>query len=95
MPETRGTADDRTPDYYRGQGGLQPFDVINAFDLGFYDGSAVKYVCRWQEKDGIKDLRKARHLLDELIRLEEARAPEPGAVTVAIAEPYVPPASPL
>ena len=75
MPE--GTADDRTPDYYRGANRMQPLDVIFAFGLGFCDGSAVKYLCRWRRKDGLADLRKARHYLDVLIAQEEQPQPEP------------------
>lgn len=51
---------------------IQPWDYIAANGLGFFEGSIVKYVSRWREKGGIKDLEKARHFLDKLIELETA-----------------------
>jgi hypothetical protein len=54
------------PDHYVGEG-MQPFDVIDAFKLDFYEASAVKYLLRWRRKNGIEDLLKARHYVDELI----------------------------
>ena len=58
----------RTPSYYQGTGGMQPFDVVDAFGLDFYEGNVVKYVCRWRQKGGVGDLRKAQHYLDEAIK---------------------------
>jgi len=55
--------------------GIQPWDYIAANDLGWFEGSVVKYVTRWRNKDGIADLKKARHVLDKLIELEEAKIP--------------------
>lgn len=60
------------PDYYEGQGGMQPFDVIDAFGLDFYEGNVVKYICRWRKKNGIEDLRKARRYVNEVIKRAEA-----------------------
>lgn len=54
---------------------IQPWDAILDWDLGFLDGNVVKYIARWQHKDGIRDLQKARHYLDKLIEIEEARVP--------------------
>lgn len=55
--------------------GIQPWDYIAANNLGWFEGSIVKYVTRWRTKDGIEDLRKARHILDKLIEVEEAKIP--------------------
>jgi hypothetical protein len=61
------------PEYYRGDGGMQPFDVIDAFGLDFYEGNIIKYVCRWRKKNGIEDLYKARTYLNKLIeRIDKA-----------------------
>jgi hypothetical protein len=46
---------------------MQPFDVIDAFGLDFYEANVVKYLLRRRKKDGMKDLQKARHYLDEVI----------------------------
>lgn len=62
------------PDYYDGKGGMQPFDVIDAFGLDFYEGNVVKYVCRWRKKNGVEDLYKARTYINEVIKRAEAQA---------------------
>lgn len=59
------------PDYYDGAGGMQPFDVIDAFNLDFYEGNVVKYIIRWRRKNGVDDLRKARTYIDECIKRAE------------------------
>lgn len=50
---------------------IQPIDYILANELDFCEGNIVKYVTRWKHKNGIEDLRKARHYLDFLIEHEE------------------------
>lgn len=64
-------------DHYRRQA-IQPWDFIVANGLGYLEGNIVKYVCRWRSKDGLDDLRKARHYLDKLI--ETAEAAERGGI---------------
>lgn len=49
---------------------IQPVHYIHANNLNFIEGSVVKYVTRWRAKNGVEDLRKARHFLDMLIELE-------------------------
>lgn len=51
---------------------IQPWDYIAANELGFFEGNIVAYVTRWQEKNGVEDLRKAIHYLEKLIELETA-----------------------
>lgn len=83
-----GTADERTPGHYRGEGKLQPFDIIDAWELDFYEGNTVKYLVRWQLKNGVPDLRKAAHYLSKVI--ERARQGRAGAVAkreIAVSEP--------
>lgn len=46
---------------------MQPLDFIHANDLGFVEGSIIKYVSRWRVKGGITDLEKAKSLLQYLI----------------------------
>jgi methyl coenzyme M reductase subunit C-like uncharacterized protein (methanogenesis marker protein 7) len=70
------------PDYYDGKDGMQPFDVIDAFGLDFYEGNVVKYVVRWRKKNGVEDLYKARTYINEVIkRAEAAQAVTMQAVT--------------
>ena len=43
---------------------------ITKQNLNFYEGNVVKYVCRHNKKNGLDDLMKAKHYLDQLILLE-------------------------
>jgi len=74
VPE--GTADNKTPNYYRGAASLQPFDVIDAFGLDFYEGSALKYLIRWKQKNGLEDLEKCAHYIECIRRRAEETLPE-------------------
>ena len=54
-------------------GGIESIDVIEAFDLGFCLGNAIKYVLRAGRKgDGVEDLRKARWYIDREIAKRES-----------------------
>ena len=52
---------------------ISPRTYNKANKLGWDEGNVVKYVSRWQEKNGLEDLMKARHYIDMLIEDEEAR----------------------
>ena len=49
---------------------IQPVEYIHANKIQFLEGSVIKYVSRWRNKNGLEDLKKARHFLDLLIQLE-------------------------
>lgn len=57
--------------HYQTPSGMQPFDVIDAFGLDFYEGNALKYLLRWRKKNGVEDLKKAQHYINVLIEREE------------------------
>lgn len=61
--------------HYKGMGGLQPLDVIDAWGLDFYEGSALKYLARHKKKNGAEDLDKAIHYLQ---LLKERKYPDAG-----------------
>ncbi len=50
---------------------IQPVEFIHRNGIGFIEGCAIKYLCRWRVKGGVDDLRKARHFLDLLIEMEQ------------------------
>ena len=50
---------------------IQPIEFCHANNIPFVEGNIIKYVCRWRSKNGIEDLKKARHMLDLLIELEQ------------------------
>ncbi len=61
----------KPPAHYASSNGMQPFDIIDAFDLDFYEGNALKYLLRWRHKNGVDDLRKAIHYIEESIARAE------------------------
>ena len=47
---------------------IEPWDIIDANNLDFYEGNAVKYILR-RKKDRVQDLNKAIHYLQKKIEL--------------------------
>lgn len=46
---------------------IQPIEFIVANDIPYREANIIKYVVRWRSKNGLEDLKKARHYLDMLI----------------------------
>ena len=67
LPDDNGNALEQQVggDHYRGMA-HQPIEFIMANDLGFCEGNAIKYICRYQLKGGTQDLDKAIHYLNLL-----------------------------
>ena len=40
---------------------IQPIEYIQQNNIPFIEGCVIKYVTRWRDKNGIKDLDKAIH----------------------------------
>ncbi|MCH5463215.1 DUF3310 domain-containing protein [Lactobacillus sp. LC28-10] len=69
------------PDYYASNGE----DLFDRFEKGllpdpnqvrgFYKGNVIKYLTRYQDKNGIEDLEKAETYLDRLIVFEQKSTP--------------------
>jgi hypothetical protein len=49
---------------------IQPVQYIHANKIPYLEGNVIKYVSRWRDKGGLKDLEKAKHYIDLLIELE-------------------------
>ena len=62
------------PKHYKAKNGMEVIDVIDAFtaNLSGYEathtGNVIKYICRWKEKNGLEDLKKAQWYLNRLIK---------------------------
>jgi len=56
-------------DHYKKYGDLQPWDVVIKWNLGYLEGTALKYIARWRDKGGIDDIKKAIHFLEKLVEL--------------------------
>ena len=50
---------------------LQHWDIVNMYNLDYFQGQITKYIMRWKLKNGVEDLRKARHFLDKYIELND------------------------
>jgi len=61
------------PAHYN-QGSIEIIDAIEDWKLNFHAGNVVKYVARYEHKNGIEDLKKARWYLDRLISNLENKA---------------------
>ena len=70
------------PPHYISDSGLEAIDVADAFTdhlvgrEATYTFNAIKYVLRWKNKDGLRDLKKARWYLDRLIAYIETTVKE-------------------
>ena len=74
------------PSHYQSKSGLEVIDVIAAFTEGLEGieavdtGNAIKYICRWKDKNGVQDLEKAmwyiQHLIDYLNKEDEQKRVE-------------------
>jgi hypothetical protein len=52
---------------------IQPVEFIHANGIPFIEGNIIKYIVRWREKNGVKDLEKVKHYVDLLIQLEHRK----------------------
>lgn len=69
-PEQPKGPGDSVPSHYQGKD-MQPFDVVRAFGLDYFEGNVLKYLLRWRKKNGVADLKKAAHYLACIIEQEE------------------------
>ena len=49
---------------------IQPVEFITKNKLGFLEGCVIKRICRYDDKNGLEDLKKAKHEIDLLIELK-------------------------
>lgn len=52
---------------------IQPIEFIYYNNIPFLEANVIKYIVRWQEKNGVQDLEKAKHYIDLLIELNETK----------------------
>lgn len=62
------------PKHYKAKNGMEAIDVIEAFTANLegyeatHTGNIIRYICRWKEKNGLEDLKKAQWYLNRLIK---------------------------
>ena len=66
---------DISPKHYT-QFKIEPFEFIHKNKLGFAEGNVVKYICRWRDKGGVDDLKKAISYIELIIKGEEGQEDE-------------------
>ena len=49
---------------------IQPIDFIYFNEIPFIEGNIIKYILRHKKKNGLEDLKKAKHYLEILIDKE-------------------------
>ena len=57
----------KKPTRYNKKGKLECWDVILDQEMNFLEGSVLKYLWRYKEKNGIHDLEKAKIYIDKII----------------------------
>ena len=50
--------------------GVQPVEFISAINANFFQGNVIKHITRYKDKNGIKDLEKAKHYLELMKQLK-------------------------
>ena len=59
--------------HYKTASGREHWDLVEEFNLDYFQGQITKYVMRWKDKNGLQDLQKARHFLDKYIEVATQR----------------------
>ena len=66
-PEKRDDPyDESDPEHYSNLP-IEPWDFIQQNKLDFFEGNVVKYICRWKNKGGVYDLKKAITYIEKII----------------------------
>lgn len=66
---------------------IQTWDYIHGNNMGYLAGNIVKYVSRYQSKNGLEDLYKAQHYLEKLIEEERKTLPIDSIAATAGTQP--------
>ncbi len=76
IPETEDVVNH--PSHYRSKNGVESIGFVEEFisELtgwrAFFTGNVLKYMVRWNKKNGVEDLKKAKWYLERLISKIEA-----------------------
>lgn len=62
--------------HYKGKP-IEHWDFVLMHNIPYLEAQVIKYMMRWRDKNGVEDLRKARHFVDKLIEYELAVAVKP------------------
>ena len=86
------------PKHYQAKNGMEAIDVIEAFTDGLNGieatdtGNIIKYALRWNEKNGVEDLKKivwyANHLINHLEK-QDARTMRAKMLSVCLSNALI------
>lgn len=62
--------------HYKGKP-IEHWDFVLMHNIPYLEAQVIKYMMRWRKKNGVEDLRKARHFIDKLIETELLAQPPP------------------
>jgi hypothetical protein len=51
---------------------IQPAEFCYKNNIPYLEATAIKYLCRWRDKNGVEDLMKAKHFIDLLLEYHSA-----------------------
>jgi len=54
---------------------IQHWDFVIQNNMPYMEAQIFKYMVRWREKGGVKDLQKAQHFLEKLIEVNKSFTP--------------------
>ena len=46
--------------------GIEPWEIAERSDLDYFEMNPIKYIMRWRKKDGLIDLDKAIHYIEQI-----------------------------
>lgn len=49
---------------------IEHWDFVLMHNIPYLEAQVIKYMMRWRKKNGVEDLRKARHFVEKLIEYE-------------------------
>ena len=70
--QTKSTDRQIGGDHYKNLA-IQPVEFIEKNGLGYCIGNIIKYLCRYKKKNGVQDLKKAKHYIEMLLEMETDR----------------------
>ncbi len=74
MDKVEANARQEGGNHYKNNGrGEQHWDRVHRLGMNWFAANVTKYVERYPRKNGLEDLKKARHYLDKLIEVEEQK----------------------
>lgn len=61
---------------------IQPVEYIQKNNIPYLEGNVIKYITRHKSKNGLEDLKKAKHYIDLIIELEYPKVQDNAQLTI-------------